>query len=122
MDLGSHLHHELLVNLFHKILLEIMSELNIFLSFLYYNIYLVVHLAYEIGMISFELLSLCFYLDKKSLKIISFPLIQYTLNEYELKSSNNLLILVVAGSALLLIMCVKAKWSTIASKSTFFNK
>ena len=39
-----------------------------------------------------------------------------------LKSSNSLFILIVAGSALLLIIRVKAKWSTIASKSTLFNK
>ena len=40
----------------------------------------------------------------------------------------NLLILIVffilgvTGSALLLIICAKAKWSTITSKSTLFNK
>ena len=37
-------------------------------------------------------------------------------------SSNNLFILAVAGSALLLIIWVSARWSTIASKSTLFNK
>ena len=37
-------------------------------------------------------------------------------------SSNSLFILVVAGSALILIMCVRAKWFTIASKSTLFNR
>ena len=38
------------------------------------------------------------------------------------KISNNLFILVVAGSALLLNICVKAKWSTIASEYTLFYK
>ena len=39
-----------------------------------------------------------------------------------LNNSNSLLILVVAGSALLLIICVIAKWSTITLKSTFFKR
>ena len=37
-------------------------------------------------------------------------------------NSNNLFILVVAGSILLLIMCISAKWSTMASKSTLLSK
>ena len=37
-------------------------------------------------------------------------------------NSNNLFILVVASSVLLLIICVNAKWSTMASKSTLLSK
>ena len=74
------------------------------------------------GMISCGLLSSVLCLDKMSLNIMSLPFIQYRLNEYTLNTSNNLLILVVAGYASILSMCTNARWSTIASKSTFFNK
>ena len=46
---------------------------------------------------------------QKPLKIMSLPFIYYKLNEYELINSNNLFILGVTGSALLLIICVRAK-------------
>ena len=46
----------------------------------------------------------------------------YRLNELELINSNNHLILIVARSALLLIICFKAKWSTNASKLTLLSK
>ena len=40
-------------------------------------------------------------------KITSLPFIKYTLNEYELNTSNNLYSLFIGGSALHLIICVK---------------
>ena len=44
------------------------------------------------------------------------------MNEYELITSNSFFILGVVGSALLLIIGVRATGSTITSKSFFFNK
>ena len=73
----------------------------------------------DMGMISCGLLLSILCLDKKSLNIMSLPFIYYRLNEYACNTSNNLLILAVAGSALLLSICTNAKWSTIVSKSTF---
>ena len=44
------------------------------------------------------------------------------MNGYGLINSNNLFILVVAGSILLFIICVSAKCSTMTSKSTLLSK
>ena len=76
----------------------------------------------DIGIISLGSLLSFFCHERKSLSIMSLPFIQYKLNEYELINSSKHFILVVAGSALLLIICVNAKWSTMASKSTLISK
>ena len=40
----------------------------------------------------------------------------------ELKTSNSLLILLVAGSDLVSMICIRAKWPITASKLTLINK
>ena len=73
------------------------------------------------GIISWGLLSSLFCLDRKSLGTISFPFMWYRLNEYELFNSNKFFILMVAGSALLLLIWVSGRWSTISMKSTVLS-
>ena len=84
-----------------------MSVLNIYPSFLYYFSCNVLSILKDIGIMSCGSLSSCVCPDKIHLK--SCFLFMYKLNEYEFINSNNLFILGVTGSALLLIICVKVR-------------